>query len=135
MFSNAIEDFIDEYREPLLEMARIGFMTPKLEIYVNTDDGGNIPHFHIRDYATKGNEFHTCIEIKRNWYFHHTGEEDLLNGKLRKRLIDFLSEEDEYGEQNWVLLVKEWNRNNSNIKVNLDTPMPNYMTIIDNRDK
>lgn len=130
----AAKDFINGHREPLLEMARIGFMTPELEMYVNTHDSENIPHFHIRDHATKGNEFHTCIEIQKNWYFHHTGKEDFLNDKLRKRLIDFLNEEDEYGEQNWVLLMKEWNRNSSNIEVHLGTPMPNYMTIIDNRD-
>ena len=29
-------------------MARIGFTDGGFEIYVNTDDGGNIPHFHYR---------------------------------------------------------------------------------------
>lgn len=33
----------------LCEMARVGDMNPKLEVYIRTDDGGNLPHFHIWD--------------------------------------------------------------------------------------
>ena len=32
----------------LYEMARAGYID-NLEIFVNTDDSGNIAHFHIRD--------------------------------------------------------------------------------------
>ncbi|MBR1962255.1 MAG: hypothetical protein IKA26_04795, partial [Alistipes sp.] len=44
----------------LLEMAKVGPLNDKLVIYIWTNDGGNIPHFHIVDKSTMGNEFHTC---------------------------------------------------------------------------
>lgn len=120
--------------ELLLEMARVGEIEGKYEIYVNTNDDGNIPHFHLRDKGTMENEFHTCIEIRRNYYFHHNGKEDCLNAKMRKNLISFLESNDEYGECNWIVLIKEWNRNNSNAKIDISTPMPDYTTIQDNKN-
>ena len=66
----------------LTEMARIGFTDDMYEIYINTDDPGNIPHFHYRK-ANKWSEFHTCIKIASAEYFHHTGKEDVLNSKQR----------------------------------------------------
>ena len=33
----------------LEEMARVGYMSPKFEVYVYTDDPGYIPHVHVRD--------------------------------------------------------------------------------------
>lgn len=93
-----------EKQEPLLEIARVGLISqfPVLEIYIHTDDPGNIPHFHIRDYnkeSESGKEFHTCIEYRTNKYFHHNGKEDVLNSKLRKMLCLFLrkTEENEIG--------------------------------------
>ena len=136
-----IDEFLsnDNNDNMLLEMARVGFISqsPVLEIYVHTDDPGNIPHFHIRDYkkgGKSGTEFHTCIEYQTNKYFHYTGKEDVLNSKLRKMLCDFLkrTEEDE-DESNWNILIKEWNRNNSNAKIPTNLPMPDYTTIEDNR--
>lgn len=31
----------------LLEMAQVGFVDGKYEVYIHTDDPGNIPHFHM----------------------------------------------------------------------------------------
>ena len=130
-------EFVDSNKkqEPLLEMARVGFISqsPVFEIYVHTDDPGNIPHFHIRDYKKDGESgkgFHTCIEYRTNRYFQHNGNEYVLNSDLRKTLCDFLkrTEEDEV-ESNWNILVKEWNRNNPNAKIPTNLPMPDYMTI------
>ena len=131
------KEFVDSNKkqEPLLEMARVGFISqsPVFEIYVHTDDPGNIPHFHIRDYKKDGESgkgFHTCIEYRTNRYFQHNGNEYVLNSDLRKTLCDFLkrTEEDEV-ESNWNILVKEWNRNNPNAKIPTNLPMPDYMTI------
>lgn len=33
----------------LLEMAKVGPLNDELVIYIWTNDGGNIPHFHIVD--------------------------------------------------------------------------------------
>lgn len=132
-YVNEIQDKKYDKNLELEEMARVGYLTPKLEIYVNTNDGGDIPHFHIRDVSSRGNEFHTCIQIKENKYFHHTGKEDVLNSKERKQLNDFLQSNDKYGELNWKVLIKEWNRNNSNMEVDINTPQPNYNTILENK--
>lgn len=118
------------YDDMILEMARVGYLNTKLEIYVHTNDPGNIPHFHIRDVKTRGNEFHTCVEIKTNRYFHHTGKEGVLNGKERKALYDFLNSNDKYGESNWKVLIKEWNRNNSDMEISIDLKLPDYRTIL-----
>ena len=111
------------------EMARVGFFDKnKLEIYIRTDDPGNRPHFHVRDSNTHGDEFHTCIEIKNPIYFHHTGKEDVLNGKQKKSLVKFLlyPSEDYPGLTNWSVIVRTWNANNSHMKVNPELEMPDY---------
>lgn len=123
------EEFITAKDNESLETARVGEIDDNYEIYVNTNDIGNIPHFHLRDKGTMGNEFHTCIEIQRNHYFHHNAKEDFLTIKMRKNLMKFLESNDEYGETNWIVLIKEWNRNNPNAKVNISTQMPNYNII------
>lgn len=135
------KDYINEIQEnnysknlELEEMTRVGYLNPKLEIYVNTNDEGNVPHFHIHDISTKGNEFHTCVQIeKKNMYFHHTGKENILNSKERKQLNDFLKTNDKYGELNWKVLIKELNRNNSNIEIDINTPQPDYTIILENK--
>ena len=108
------------------EMAQIGIMDNKFVIVVWTNDPGNIPHFHIMDKATRGSEFHTCVKIESPEYFEHTGKEDKLNSKQRKALIDFFNSTDKWGENNWIVLLKEWERNNSNYEIGLDVKMPDY---------
>lgn len=59
------------YKKPnqgVLGMARVGFTPDRYEVYVNTNDGGKIPHFHYRD-ANDWNRFHTCIKIDKPEYF------------------------------------------------------------------
>ena len=91
-----------------------------------TNDPGNIPHFHIVDTSTRGEKFHTCIRIEKPEYFHHTGKENILSSKERKQLVDFLNKNDKWGEQNWIVLLKEWERNNSNISIDINQPIPDY---------
>lgn len=115
----------------LMEMARVGFMNGKYEVYIHTDDPGNIPHFHIWDKETRGQNFHTCVKIIAPEYFHHTGKENILNNKMKKELIEFLqlpSRNKRYST-NWEYLVSMWNDNNSNINIPEDTSMPNYMKL------
>lgn len=120
-------------QEPLLEMARVGyFFRDQYEVYVHTDDPGNIPHFHIRDSATRGNAFHTCVKILEPTYFHHTGKEDVLNSAQKKALVQFLAEAPAKKNRkavfssNWEKLVYEWNENNSESEVPEDLPIPDY---------
>ena len=62
----------ESHDKMLLEMAQIGTFN-KYTIIVWTNDSGNIPHFHIVDSSTRGEEFHTCIKIEKPEYFHHSG--------------------------------------------------------------
>ena len=110
----------------LLEMAKVGPLNDELVIYIWTNDGGNIPHFHIVDKATMGNEFHTCIKIMSAEYFHHTGKEDVLNSKQKKTLMKFFTMSDKWGDNYWDIVLQEWNRNSSKIEVDRNFPTPDY---------
>lgn len=114
----------------LYEMARVGIMD-EYEIFVNTDDSGRIPHFHIWDYSTKGNKFHTCIKITKPEYFHHTGKEGTLNTKMKKELVKFMQAvcRNKHFNTNWEYVVSMWNDNNSIEEIDEQQPMPNYLLL------
>ena len=121
---------IKESKDKILnEMARVGFTPDGYEIYVRTDDSGNIPHFHYWDRGTKGDIFHTCIRLDSPSYFHHTGKEDKLNSKQKKELVDFLESSYRTGISMWEHILMLWNDNNSSVVINEDTKMPNYMLL------
>ena len=118
-------------RQNIEGMARIGFTPDNYEVYVNTDDGGKIPHFHYR-LKTNRNKFHTCIKIEKPEYFHHTGKESVLNSKQIRSLIRFLKSPvalPQYAEKfsaNFELIIFLWNINNSDVIVDLETKIPDY---------
>ena len=127
------DDVIDKYLldryDVLSEIAQIGYVG-SYQIYIHTNDPGNVPHFHIWDLSTRGEKFHTCIRIDCAKYFHHTGKEDVLNSKLRKELIAFLkSPYRNRGISVWEHLIDTWNDNNSNVILPYDLPMPNYLEL------
>lgn len=125
-----------ENEKLLLEMAQVGPLDNKLIIYIRSNDGGNIPHFHIIDKKTLGKKFHTCVEIKTNKYFHHTGKEDILNSKQRKNLNDFFKQKHKSAKlnlTNWEYCLILWNDNNSNMNVPEDLEQPDYTEIFDNK--
>ncbi len=126
---NIIDDTLNNERM-LTEMAAIGNINSKLCIYVRMNDPGKIPHFHIVDQSTLGSVFHTCVKIKVAEYFHHTGKEDVLNSSQRRDLVKFLNGKDKWGESNWKVLIKEWDRNNSDVEIDINTPMPDYTKLI-----
>lgn len=116
--------------EDLMEMARIGFTNDGYEVYVNTDDPGNIPHFH---YRKKGSwEGHTCIRLDKSEYFKHGNKQATLNTRQKKELNSFLSEKpldtDNYNT-NWEFLLNMWNVNNSNIKIDKTQIQPDYRNL------
>lgn len=110
------------------EMSQVGTFS-KYTIIVWTNDPGNIPHFHIVDSSTRGEKFHTCLKIESPEYFHHSGKEDVLNNKERKELLKFLNSKDKWGEQNWIVLLKEWERNNSNSSIDINQVIPDYLKL------
>lgn len=118
-------------------MARVGKVQHRgttYEIYVNSDDGGNIPHFHFRD-MTDWDTFHTCIEIAQPRYFHHTGKEDVLNSRLKKMLNDFMkapvniSRYKDKFKNNWELVCFLWDINNSDMELSEDIVQPDYRNL------
>ena len=96
IIDESIKQVITEKRSLLAEMARIGFIGKKgeLEVYIRTNDPGNIPHFHVRDTSTMGTEFETCVRIQTNAYFLYGRYKDTLNSAERKALAEFMEAPD-----------------------------------------
>ena len=116
----------------LEEMARIGYTADSYEVYVNTDDGGNIPHFHYRKGTNGSYEFHTCIRIDKAEYFHHTGKEEILSSSQRKELVNFLNTKPSKSKSydtNWDFVKDMWNANNYNVEVDLNQEIPDYINL------
>ena len=116
----------------LQEMARLGYIDD-LELIIWTDDPGSIPHFHLRDRTTKGDNFHCCVRIDKAEYFQHDGKNDKLNSKQKKNLCSFLNQKVLLGTAeitNWDKVIMYWNDNSSNITLDSDTEMPDYTKLI-----
>lgn len=111
----------------LFEMAKIGRFK-NLYIYIWMNDGGNVPHFHISDSSNYPNNssIEIAVKIQLPEYFPHGGKyTDKLSTREVKELIRFLKSSED-GENNWEYLIKTWNRNNSNAKIPVNMPMPDY---------
>lgn len=121
-----------QINQDILGMARVGFTSDRFEIYVNTNDGGKIPHFHYRN-ATDWNKFHTCIRIDKAEYFIHDGKEDILNTRQLRNLYRFLKSDvviSRYKNKfknNYELICFLWDLNNSDIQLPEDIQMPDYL--------
>ena len=134
----SLYDRIDKLIEEdyLNEMAvRVGNPQPEYLIYVNANDEGYIPHFHYVDVTTRGKDkkgFHTCIRIDKAEYFKHGNKIDSLNSMQKRQLQSFLKEPFEkpnFQGTNWDYIVMIWNTNNSQMNVDEDQPMPDYMNL------
>ena len=122
----------------LAEMARIGFVpvgtTNTIEVYVHTNDGGNVPHFHVRKYSKKGDfEWECCVRYDKAEYFKHGRYKDEFpNKKIAKELDKMLrtiDKTDRHKATYWEVAIDEWNRNNSSVTIPLDLPQPDYTTL------
>ena len=119
--------------EDIFGMARVGFLDKHevIEVYVNTNDAGNIPHFHLRD-KNDWDKFHSCIKITSSEYFPHEGKEDELQASMRKALDKFMRSRvnsPKYSDKfdnNWQLVCFLWELNNSNMEIPDDATMPDY---------
>lgn len=119
-----------EGKEDIFGTTRVGYLYDCFQIFVDTDDCSNIPHFHYKD-SVGWSTFHTCICIESATYFHHDGKEDVLNSKQRRELQEFMESPislNRYKEKfsnNWELVCFLWNLNNSNVEVS-DCEQPDY---------
>lgn len=120
-------------KQDIYGMSRVGFIG-ELEVYVNTNDAGNIPHFHLRD-STNWDRFHSCIRIDKAEYFLHEGKENKLNSSQRKELQEFMESRvsiNKYAdkfENNWELVCFLWDMNNSDVSIPEGLEMPNYLEL------
>ena len=136
LISDAVRDAINELKHPIVEMARVGYIGKKndYEVYIHTNDMGNIPHFHLRDSATQGEDFETCVQLKDNKYFLHGRYASVMNSSLRNSLANFMESESKVvkGKTNYEIAVEAWNLNNSSENVELsynedgNVIIPNY---------
>jgi hypothetical protein len=139
--AKVVNETTNDHREPLLEMARVGYINGQFEVYVHTDDGGHIPHVHIRDKATRGQKFATCVELKRSRYFLHGKYKDVMSGYMAKQFADFMEStpQNPRYQNNYELSVDMWNLNNSIEEVvpqydsNGRIIMPDYRIIMPNK--
>lgn len=121
-------EMINNGDEIIVEMAKIGDIHNEYRVFVNTDDPGYVPHFHIWDFKTKGQKFHTCIKYETCEYFHHHGKEDVLSSKLKKDLVEFFNKKSvvDSDKTNWKIAVELWNMNNSKIVLDPNLKIPDY---------
>lgn len=111
---------------------RIGFTDDGYEVFIVTDDYmlSDVPHFHYRK-KEKGKkmEFHTCIRLDKTEYYHHIGNEDILNDMQKKKLMNFLksSSKNKRYKNNWERLICSWNhQNNYKLVVEKNLIIPDY---------
>lgn len=119
--------------QSLKEMAKIGSIDKQVgktvgyEIWIYTNDPGNKPHFHI---INEEKNFSCCVRIDVAEYFIHLGKEDTLNSALKKSLVYFLkSKHRKLPITNWEYLCACWEDNNSNMPLDDDLQMPNYLEL------
>jgi hypothetical protein len=105
------------------------------ELYVDTDDSGKTPHFHIRNYqsgTSKNYGFLTGIEFRKSAYFHQQSVEDVLNDKEKEALIELLNSVvdrpkfKEAGITMWDMCRLLWDWNNSGNELPEELEMPDY---------
>ena len=117
----------------LQEMARVGWVplgtTKNIEVYVHTDDSGDIPHFHVRKYGKNNNfEWEVCIKFESAEYFEHGRYKGKLPKSVTSELDSMLRTVNmrRRGLTYWQSAVDDWNNNNSKKFLNPDLEQPDY---------
>lgn len=121
----------------LTEMARVGWIPsnqPKgIEVYVHTDDSGNVPHFHVRKYGDHNKfEWEVCVRYDSANYFEHGPYKGKLPTKIAKELDKMLREKNPKsiaGLTYWQSAVEDWNNNNSDVELDPNIEQPDYTTL------
>lgn len=127
--------------DAIYEMASVGYfgdknvkdgsVPQKFKVFVNGKEGP-VPHFHVWDDDTDGQEFHTCVCINKVEYFHHTGKEDSFDSKQKKKLMEFLkaSPNNPRYKTHFEYICSMWNDNNpTQTKVDENADIPNYIEL------
>lgn len=121
----------------LNEIARVGILENRYDVTVWTDDAGFIPHVHITDRGTRGQEFNCCVRLETNAYFKHGYHQDVMPSGMRKAFYAFMCEPSRnvHYRNNYEAAVNLWNDNNSSSyvqireDVNGNVIVPDYTTM------
>lgn len=120
----------------LAELAEVGaFRDEESEyvVYVHSRDTCQTPHIHIGDTVTypRCDEFHCCVELQKLKYLRHSECDTCkLDETQLRKLIELLHSDDEDGEPVWRYILKTWNKNNPSYKISIDTPVPDYLKLL-----
>lgn len=101
------------------------------KIFIRTEEGENVPHFHIESMNIKNNKpaFKSAIKIFEANYFLHGQYKSTLNNKQKEVLNNFLNEPFKNSNYNkWQIIRNEWFRaNNEDMSYGESRiPQPNY---------
>ena len=124
--------YVDELSQSFLEMGQIGLIPSKtkklMEVYVHSNEGENVPHFHVRDYSRSNvHELDICIKFEKAEYFSHGAHQGTLKTKETKELDRMLrTYSDKYGETYWQRAVRVWNAHSSGDPLPTDIEQPDY---------
>lgn len=113
------------------EIARIGFIGDELEVYVRTDDARNVPHVHVRDIESKGDDFEICVQLLKNAYYPCEFYADKLDSVRLKAFAEFMEApcRNERYATNYEYAVDMWNDNNSSAEIQV-VRNPDGMVVI-----
>lgn len=94
------------------------------KISMRSNEGKNIPHFHIE---SKSKNVHVAVCLHESKYFKHDIWKDELNEAQKRKLQEYLLKVDNLGDTNWEKFSRYWNDSpeGSKNKVNIDK-MPDY---------
>jgi hypothetical protein len=125
----------DGSRLPLEEsadMSRIGMMGA-YDVVVYTDDVCQVPHLHVIDKATRGQEFDSRISLNRASYVLQDGHSDKLVASICARFNQFMREPSRnvHYRNNYEAAVNLWNDNNGNSHISLCETEENEVIIPD----
>jgi hypothetical protein len=82
---------------------------------VYTDDPSYIPHIHVIDSNSYGNDLDVCIRLDKPEYFAYGKHQDTFNSNQKKIFNDFMHEPSRniHYRNNYEMAINLWNDNNS----------------------
>lgn len=102
----------------------------EMNIYLHFDENDRNPHLHINDlYGLK-----VGLRIDRPEYYDHDDYTGRLTNNQLYDLHRYLMLTD-LNKSRWWYLLRKWDENNDNSKriISLDTPLPNYIELINDQ--
>lgn len=121
-------------RREIYGMARIGWVPygseKTVEVYVNTDDAGQIPHFHVRKYGRRHRfDWEVCVVYEScNYFTHGRYRGTIPDRNIIKQLDTMLRQQNPIrpGRTFWQTAIEDWNANNSERMLPYNLVQPDY---------